>query len=125
MVAKAAKLSMALQGVFRLKIADNKGIRPLYNYRVSEIPTTKPSARQHPYDQSYVGALTDYSSGVEATDVFTGATESPCYHRFHGKILQAIFDIRSLKEQGKLSASAEVLTSCRAGSVVTSRLEIS
>ena len=84
MVAKTAKLSMALQGVFRLKIADSKGVRPLYSYWVSEMPTTKPSARPHPYDQSYVGALTDYSSDVEATDMFTGATESPCNQRFYG-----------------------------------------
>ena len=87
MVAKTAKLSKAVQGVFRLKTADSKGVRLLYSYRVSEIPTTKPSARLHPYNQSYIGALTDYSSGVEATDEFTRAMESPSNHTFHRKPL--------------------------------------
>ena len=75
MVAKTAKLSMALRGVFRLKIADSKGVRPPYSYQVSKIPTIKPSARPYPYDQLYVGALTDYLLGVEAIDVFTGTTK--------------------------------------------------
>ena len=97
MVAKTAKLSMALQGVSRLKIADGKGVRPLYSYRVSEIPTTKPSARPHPYDQSYVGALIDYSSDVEAIDEFTRSDGVTIQSEVLRKNLQAILDIRSLE----------------------------
>ena len=85
MVAKTAKLSMPLQGVSRLRIANSKGVRPLYSYRVSEIPTIKSSARPHPYDQSYFGALTDYLLDVEAADELQGATESPRNQRFYGK----------------------------------------
>ena len=87
MVAKTAKLSMALQGVSRLKIADSKGVRPSAITGCLKFLHYSSSARPHPYDQSYIGALTDYSSGVEATDEFTRATESLSNHMFYRKSL--------------------------------------
>ena len=75
----------ALGAQSRLKIADSKGVRPSIITGYPQFLQQSSSARPHPYNQSYVGVLTDYSSGVEATDEFTRATEPPCNLRFHGK----------------------------------------
>ena len=85
-----SKRTLLRSGQSRLKIADSKGVRPSVITGYLQLLQQSSSARSHPYNQSYVGVLADYLSGVEATDGFTRATEN---------LRSSVLDIRVLEEQ--------------------------